>query len=136
MNTLGILAGAFVLLVGGLFVLVIRAQRQAVGDEMAYSGSYPGERPSGLISPEASVMYAVGTTAVDGTEGIGGILNTRWEQASDWAVVQSQLPGVAEAWVSRADDDGRTVRTWVWAEGVHLRRTTSAVGEVRLMDQQ
>ncbi|MET8336851.1 hypothetical protein ABZV14_19785 [Streptosporangium canum] len=80
-------------------------------------------------------MYAVGTTAVDGTEGVGGILNTRWEQASDWAVVQSQLPGVAEAWVSRADDDGRTVRTWVWARGVHLRRTTSTVGEARPMDQ-
>ncbi|MGW3368863.1 hypothetical protein ACWDOR_38630 [Streptosporangium canum] len=136
MNTLGILAGVLVLLAAGLFILIARKEKNAASDEMTYSGSYLGLRPLGWITPEASVMYAVGTTAADGTEGIGGILNSTWAQTSDWAVVQSQLPGVAEAWVSRAEDDGRTVRTWVWAEGVHLRRTTSAVGEARPMDQQ
>ncbi|MDP9869666.1 MULTISPECIES: hypothetical protein [Streptosporangium] len=133
MSTVGILATAIALL-AGLLGLMLRAG-WSTSDEKAYSGAYLGQRPMGMISPEASVMYAVGTTMVDGTEGIGGVLNSTWAQASDWAVVQSQLPGVAEAWVSRADDDGRTVRTWIWADGVHLRRTSSAVSEPRPMDQ-
>jgi hypothetical protein len=129
------MSSQWIIFAGGMFALSVfvivaigRSNRGGndpylANSEYSETGSYAAGW--GWVSPDAMRVYRVGAVAVDGTAGIAGALTTTWVQASAWATVQSQLPDVARAWVSRADDRHQTVTAWTWEAGAYSGRSVA-----------
>ncbi|WP_326642100.1 hypothetical protein OG884_03595 [Streptosporangium sp. NBC_01755] len=93
----------------------------------AYSDVPAGGRPPESIGPDKVTVYQVGTRLDDGTDGATWTLSATWVRVAHWATVESERPGVAEAWVGRTARSVR--RTWRWADGLHTRRSSAPVAE-------
>lgn len=123
--------GTFVLLFGlGVVVASVlifgprRASKGRVAADMREQRARRAERRAraGARAHLRMEPFQIGTVATDGavTE---GWRQARWGEVAEWALSQSERPGVVRAWVRRSSVVAGTVETWTWEGGLQVSRT-------------